>query len=106
MPEELSKRITDAPDAVKRAVKEALDDKRMEDLSTQLTSLATQMTAGFTAMTTRQDHTNGKVLKNDARITILETKQQESGFSDKWTWLVITTLVSIVVYYLTKTHGI
>jgi hypothetical protein len=90
--------LTMEEEKVKRAVKEALDDKRMEDLSTQMTNLSTQMTAGFSAVHTRQDTTNGKVLKNTADIEKIRSKESY----EKLTWLLITTLVGVTVYFLTK----
>lgn len=48
---------------IKRAVKEALDDKAIEDLGKQLTALSTQMAEGFTAVHTRQDIANGRTRK-------------------------------------------
>lgn len=87
---------------VKQAVKEALNDKRMEDLAAQMTSLSTQMTAGFSAVHTRQDTTNGKVLNNTSDIILLKEKNKDSGNWEKFTWLVITSLVGMVVYFMTK----
>lgn len=42
---------------IQKAVKDALDDKRLDDLGAQLTALATQVTDGFARITTRQDIT-------------------------------------------------
>lgn len=85
-------------DQVKAAVKEALDDKRMEDMARQLTDISTQMTAGFAAVGARQDVANGKLITHGSEIQKLKDKEA----FDKYTWLVITTLVAIVVYFVTK----
>jgi hypothetical protein len=97
MPDELSKRITDAPDAVKRAVKEALDDARMDNIANQLTALATQMTAGFTAVHTRQDSANGKLLKHDTEIATIKGTSVYTNIL----WFLVTSLVGVVVYLTT-----
>lgn len=88
--------------SIKKAVKEALTDKRLEDLAAQMTSLSTQLSAGFASIHTRQDTTNGKVLKNTADIEKITNK----ATYDKFLWLTITTLVGVVVYFLTKGHAI
>lgn len=88
------------PDAeiIKKAVKEALLDKRLDDLAAQMVSLATQMTAGFTETHTLQATTNGKVLKNTADIE----KIKSTSLYEKFLWLMITSLVGLVTYFLTK----
>lgn len=86
---------------IKRAVKEALDDKRMVDIAQQLTDLSTQMTKGFAEVHTRQDTTNGKVLKNTADIEKINDRQDSRSMYNNITWLLITTLVGVVVYFVT-----
>ena len=85
-------------DKIKIAVKEALDDKRMEDLAKQMTDLSTQMTAGFTSVHTRQDTANGKLAKHDIAIENIKSK----SLYEKITWLLITSLVGLVVFFLTR----
>src|ERR1044072_3987223 len=85
-------------DKIKRAVKEALDDKAIEDLGHQLTALSTQVAEGFAAVHARQDTANGKLLKHETQIISIESKASY----DKVIWLIVTTLVGIVVFFLTK----
>lgn len=81
-------------DKITKAVKDALNDKRLEDLALQLTNLSTQMTAGFSAIHTRQDLTNGKVIAHQAKFDQMAGK---AGY-DKLIWLLLTTLVGVIVY--------
>src|SRR5687767_7596271 len=70
------RRAGDGPEEIKRAVKEALDDKWKEDTTKQMTSLATQMTEGFAQVHTRQDTANGKLAKHDVAIdTLMEDRR-------------------------------
>lgn len=92
-----TRRVSDAPEAIKRAVKEALDDKRMDDIATQLTGLATQMTAGFSAVHTRQDQANGKLAKHDAEIASIKG----TGVYTNILWFLVTTLVGVIVFLTT-----
>ncbi len=81
---------------IKKAVKDALDDKRLDDLGKQMNELSTQMTAGFTAVHTRQDQANGKLLKNEKEIDAFKSK----ALYEKMLWFLITTLVGLVTYFL------
>lgn len=99
---ELDRRSTDTPTEVKRAVKEALDDKRIEDIGAQLTALSTQMTAGFTAVATRQDIANGRTSKNEKEIEIMKVKSSNSVLYTNILWFLITTLVGVTVYLITN----
>ncbi len=83
---------------ITKAVKEALTDKRLEDLAVQITNLSTQMTAGFAGSHTRQDQTNGKVLKNTQDIANL----QSTSLYEKLLWALITALIGVVTFFLTK----
>lgn len=83
---------------VKDAVKEALNDKRLDDLATQLTNLATQVTSGFTAVHTRQDVANGKLLSHQAKFDKMSGTQ---GY-ERFIWFVVTALVGVVVFFITK----
>lgn len=83
---------------IKRAVKEALDDKRLEDLGKQMTDLATQMTAGFQLVHQRQDITNGKVLAHQAKFDKMDGQK---GY-DRFIWFLVTTLVGVVIFFITK----
>ena len=99
-------------DKIKRAVKEALDDKAIEDLGKQLTALSTQMTEGFSKITTRQDIANGKLMKHDVKITALEKGEdainRRTTFwqrnQDKITWGVVG-IVLMLFYYLLTNNG-
>lgn len=95
-------------DKIKRAVKEALDDKAIEDLGKQLTALSTQMTEGFSKITTRQDIANGKLMKHEVKIDNLIKHDDESTFwqrnQDKITWGFVG-IVLMLFYYLLKSAG-
>lgn len=106
-------------DKIKRAVKEALDDKAIEDLGRQLTALSNQMTQGFSRVETRQDIANGKVMKNELglkehtrEIELLQRRDEklESRQSfwqrnqDKMVWGIIG-IVLMLFYYLLKSNG-
>ncbi len=91
-------------DQVKLAVKEALDDKRMNDMSVQLTNLATQVAEGFVKITTRQDIANGKTLAHEMKFQKLDERTKLESRYEKLIWFIMTTLVGVTVYFLTKTH--
>jgi len=98
-------------DKIKRAVKEALDDKAIEDLGHQLTALSSQMTEGFSRIETRQDIANGKLMKHEAQIDNL--KQGEDALNsrttfwqrnqDKVVWGLIGLGLMLFYYLLTHT---
>jgi hypothetical protein len=90
------------PEEIKRAVKEALDDKRMDDIGLQLTNLATQMTKGFAEVHTRQDTANGKLNKHDKSIELIEMKNSNSVLYVNILWFLVTTLVGVVVFLITN----
>lgn len=98
------RRITDAPDAIKRAVKEALDDKWKDDTTKQMTSLATQMTEGFTSVHTRQDTANGKLSRHEAAITKLQeerqaddaVKEKQADNRSRLKWLSLDNLIQVM----------
>jgi hypothetical protein len=106
-------------DKIKRAVKEALDDKAIEDLGKQLTALSTQMTNSFARVETRQDIANGKLMKNELglkeqakEIEVLQKRDEklESRQSfwernqDKIVWGCIG-IVLMLFYYLLRNNG-
>lgn len=99
-------------DKIKRAVKEALDDKAMEDLAKQLTALSTQMTEGFSKITTRQDIANGKLMKHESQLEVLEKTDESINRrttfwqrnQDKFTWGIIGVAL-MLFYYLLKSAG-
>lgn len=82
---------------VKRAVKEALDDKRLDDLAQKMTDLATQMAAGFSAVHTRQDTANGKLMAHQARFEKMDGEATGRRGYDAVLWLAFTTLFGAVV---------
>jgi len=95
---------------IKRAVKEALDDKAIEDLAHQMTALSSQMTEGFSRIETRQDIANGKLMKHDVQIENL-TKGEEAinrrttfwqRNQDKAVWGVIAVGLMLFYYLLTN----
>lgn len=105
-------------DKIKRAVKEALDDKAIEDLGHQLTALSTQMSEGFTEVRTRQDVANGKLMKHEYAIAeqnkeIGQLKQGEEAINrrttfwqrnqDKIVWASIG--VGLMLFYYLLTHN-
>ncbi len=74
---------------LKRAVKEALDDKAIEDLGKQLTALSSQMTEGFSRVETRQDIANGKLMKHEVKIDdIMERAKQEASRTKNFTFIL------------------
>ena len=85
-------------DKIKRAVKDALDDKKLTDLALKMSDLSTQMAIGFSAVHTRLDIVNGKTAINSTDIV----KLKEKGNYDKIVWLALTTLIGIVIYLATK----
>ena len=90
---------------VKRAVKEALDDKKMTDIAQQLANLSTQMADGFAKVHQRQDITNGKVVKHEEGFLKVESRFTEVKSKDRYDkliWALVTTLIGVVVYFLTK----
>lgn len=110
-------------DKIKRAVKEALDDKRMDDLAQQLTNLSTQMATGFSAVHTRQDQANGKLMKHETDLLlqkginaqleneIKDLRQTEQSKETFWkenrgkaTWGLIG-IVLMLFYYLLQHAG-
>lgn len=100
---------------LKRAVKEALDDKKMDDIAHQLTALSTQMTEGFTAVHTRQEIANGRTGKievrldnNDKDIEALQKAETKPTFWDRNQDKIIWGIVGIIVmlfYYLLTHNG-
>jgi hypothetical protein len=97
-------------DKIKRAVKEALDDKAIEDLGKQLTALSTQMTEGFSRVETRQDIANGKLMKHEAKLENLEKAEDvlinRTTFwqrnQDKFVWGIIGVGLMLFYYLLTN----
>jgi len=104
---------------LKRAVKEALDDKAIQDLGKQMTDLSTQMTEGFAKVHTRQDTANGKLLRHEHQLEdqdreIGELKLAEAAINrrttfwqrnqDKIVWGVVG-IVLMLFYYLLTHNG-
>lgn len=96
----MERRAKDAAEKIKEAVKEALNDKRMEDLATQLTNIATQMTEGFAKSHTRHDIANGKLMAHQARFDLMDGEKKGGAGYEKFLWLIITTLTGLVVYFI------
>ena len=99
-------------DKIRRAVKEALDDKAIEDLGKQLTNLSSQMTEGFAQIHTRQDIANGKLMKHESRldadeekIRILQQHEITPTFlernQDKVVWGIVGVVLMLFYYLLT-----
>jgi hypothetical protein len=116
MPDEIKPpvQVDVAGDKIKRAVKEALDDKRMDDLSDKMIALSTQMATGFSAVHTRQDVANGRLMKHETRLDVDEEKirllQQNTSIptfwqrnQDKIVWGVIVT--GLMLFYFLLVHA-
>ena len=96
---------------IKRAVKEALDDKAIEDLGKQVTALSNQVAEGFSRMETRQDIANGKLMKHEVQLENL--KEQEKAVlskttfwqrnQDKLVWGVVG--LALMLFYYLLTHN-
>lgn len=78
-------------------------------LDQKLIALTDKITEGFKGVHERQDTTNGKVLKSQADIASIQQEmavKAESarikGTYEKMLWFVITTLVGLVTFFLTK----
>lgn len=85
-------------DKVKRAVKEALDDRTLQDMGKDVANLSTQITDGFKGIHERQDTTNGRIGTVEKRVDKLEGR----GVYEKLIWFLLTTLVGIVVFFITR----
>jgi uncharacterized protein HemX len=96
---------------LKRAVKEALDDKAIEDLSKQMTALSAQMTESFARVETRQDTANGKLMKHENQIATLQKSEdainRRTTFwqrnQDKLIWGFIG--VGLLLFYFLLTNA-
>lgn len=66
---------------VKQAVKEAMSERDITDIKSQLVALKLQITEGFSGVHERQDTTNGKVLK--AREDIQNLQSENKVLADK-----------------------
>ncbi len=87
---------------IKRAVKEALDDKRLDDISKQVSDLGTQMATGFSAVHTRQDIANGRTSKNETEVTILKEKLGDANSWKAWLLPTLTAILTgLAVFVLT-----
>lgn len=91
------RRAEDNSVKIKEAVKEALDDKWRVDTTKQITDLATQMTAGFSAVNARHDTANGKLIKHDQEIATIKGTSVYTNVL----WFLVTTLVGVVVFLST-----
>lgn len=87
---------------VKQAVKEALSDKRIEDLGSQLNALSTQMSVGFAGVHEKQDQTNGKVQLHTAEIERMKAKDGYNRFI--WYMFTVSLVIigSMITYILTN----
>ncbi len=83
---------------VKQAVKEALADRRMDELAKQMNQLSTQMELGFASTHSKQDQTNGKVLLHSAEIAAIKSKASY----DRLVWYLFTASLGTIIYLLTK----
>ena len=83
---------------IQQSVTNAILDQKLITLTDTVKALTETVDKGFQGVHTRQDVTNGKVLKNITDITELKSKANY----DKVIWLLVTTLVGIVVYFVTK----
>lgn len=94
--------MADKDATIKKAVKEALDDKRLDDLAKQMTDLATQMAAGFAASHARHDTANGKLIRNENEITKLNERMNNQVSWKSWLMPTLTALLTgLAVYIIT-----
>lgn len=84
-------------DDIQTAVKSALNDKRMEDMSAQNQDILTKMAEGFARITTRQDIANGKLMAHQARFDKEDGELKGRGKYEAVFWSLFTTLVGLVV---------
>ena len=97
-------------DKIKRAVKEALDDKAIADLSKQVTDLSTQVAEGFAKSHQRHDIANGRLMKHETEIINLQKGEEainrRTTFwqrnQDKIVWAVIGTGFMLLYFLLQK----
>ncbi len=95
---------------IRLAVKEALDDKAMEDLKNQLTNLSTQVAEGFAKSHQRHDIANGKLARHDIQLENLEkaeeVKNRRTTFwqrnQDKMVWGMVGVGLMLFYYLLTQ----
>ena len=88
---------------IKKAVKDALDDKRMDDISTQLTSLATQMTKGFAEVHTRQDIANGKLLRHENELALIKSNAIPiNKFVYGFIGITLVTILGVILNHVLK----
>jgi len=83
---------------VNKAVLDALQKRDIEELRKDMQATNNAIVEGFKGVHLRQDTTNGKVLKNTEEIA----KIKEWRNFEKLTWFLLTTLVGVVVYFITK----
>lgn len=80
-------------------------------LDLKLITLTEVVNIGFKGIHERQDTTNGKVLKSQEDIVNIQkdiaiqaATSRIKGTYEKMMWFVITTLVGLVTFFLTKYH--
>jgi len=83
---------------VKQAVKEAMSERDITDIKSQLIALKLQITEGFSGVHQRQDMTNGKVLK--ARDDIKDLQAKTEVLTDR------VSLTSKIIYTIAGTVGL
>jgi len=82
----------------------------MDDIATQLTNLATQMTEGFTQVHTRQDVANGKLMKHEIELEKMRDNElanaRKTTFwernQDKTVWGIVGIALMLFYYLLTN----
>lgn len=87
---------------VKRAVKEALADKAIADLSGQMTRMSNEMAAGFASVHTRQDTANGKLMKHEIELEKMKSEDTNNSRYQNIMWFAITVLTGVATYFLTN----
>lgn len=80
---------------LKRAVKEALDEKAVKDLGAQNLEIISQLKDGFAGVHARQDIANGRTGKLEERVVLIETKD----YYNKVVWYLLTVAMMAAVAF-------
>ena len=105
---------------VRREVREALQEKQVNDLQASMSLIGSQIVDGFKGVHTRQDTTNGRLTKQEETMLIykgevekkfmeFEAKKNSDIQSlkaqfkyNRFIWYVLTVTVGIVIFLATK----
>lgn len=84
--------MSDSPE-----VRDALQQKSITDLQVYIAEMRTEMKESFKAVHQRQDIANGKILKSESRLDIMDQKRSY----DKLIWYLFTTAIATITFLLT-----